>query len=40
MKLNLKINSKIPEVFVRKIIDRMIEIEEIEKGIGEMFKKK
>jgi ATP-dependent DNA helicase RecQ len=36
----LKINSKIPEVFVRKIIDRMIEIEEIEKGIGEMFKKK
>ena len=36
----LKINPKIPEVFVRKIIDRMIEIEEIEKGIGEMFKKK
>lgn len=36
----LKCNPKIPEVFIRKIIDRMIEIEEIEKGIGEMFKKK
>jgi ATP-dependent DNA helicase RecQ len=36
----LKLNPNIPEVLIRKIIDRMIEIEEIEKGIGEMFKKK
>lgn len=36
----LRINPNIPEVFIRKIIDRMIEIEELEKGIGEMFKKK
>jgi hypothetical protein len=34
-----KINPKIDIMLIRKVIDRMLELGELEKGVGDSFKK-